>query len=627
MAYLLAAMLLVTSSFGVSYAGADPQGERLNELQSKAQNQSESRKETESKKQSESQKETESEKQSESQKETESEKQSESQKETESEKQSESQKETESEKQSESQKETESEKQSESQKESESEKETEKQPQTSELPADRGTVLSTVRNYLLQKNSNPDFSSIWNVIGLKRSGMDVPKSYTDTFYKNVYAYCEQKNWKITRTKYSDYSKLIMALTSIGIDAQDVGGHNLFDYLSDYENVRMQGINGPIWALIALNCHPSYSIPENKEAAVQNSEEMLIREILAAQCTDGGWNLAGGQGDSDMTGMALQALSFYYGKRADVTASIDRGLAWISKNQLASGGFGTQGVETSESVAQILVALSGVGIDANKDARFVKNGKSPLHGLFQYYLPEGGFMHVTANAGNNGGGIGGMLDGMATEQGFYATVAYQRLLDGRSFIYDMSDVELTSGKTEDTSQNGGTDETKKQEETEKKNNQKKDNKTDNKKKDDKKNKDSKKETEKKNTESETKQTNAGSTAKAPSGQTKTLPSAKKTTASKEKSSSTATKKKATAKKKKNKKESEDSGWSFDGEDYVPELTSDGGTEAETVMQSADADSKTKVRTMAPAVLSGAALVVVLEALAYAVYRKKKGRKLR
>ena len=163
----------------------------------------------------------------------------------------------------------------------------------------------------------------------------------------------------------------------------------------------------------------------------------------------------------MTGMALQALSFYYGKRTDVNAAVERGLAWISKNQLESGGFGTQGVETSESVAQILVALSGLGIDGSKDARFLKNGKSPLYGLFQYYLPEGGFMHVAANAGNNGGGIGGMLDGMATEQGFYATVAYQRLLDGRSFIYDMHDIELTPGKKVETSQNGGTDETKKQ----------------------------------------------------------------------------------------------------------------------------------------------------------------------
>ena len=84
---------------------------------------------------------------------------------------------------------------------------------------------------------------------------------------------------------------------------------------------------------------------------------------------------------------------------------------------------------------------------------------------------------------------------------------------------------------------------------------------------------------------------------------------------------------TTKKKKNKKESEDSGWSFDGEDYVPELTADGKAEAETVTQSAENDPKTQVRTMAPAVLSGAALVIVLEALAFGIYRKKKGRRLR
>ena len=251
---MLAAAVLLSSSLGVSYAKTD-------EICQQAETESE--KQTESQKESESQKETESEKQSESQKETESEKQTESQKETESEKQSESQKETESEKQSESQKETESEKQSESQKESESEKETETNSGGENLPAERSTVLSSVRNYLLTKDANPDFSSIWNVIGLQRSGLYVPWSYTATFYQNVYAYCEQKNWKLTRTKYSDYSKLIMALTSIGIDAQNVGGHNLFYYLSDYENVRMQGINGPIWALIALNCHPSYSIPKNK----------------------------------------------------------------------------------------------------------------------------------------------------------------------------------------------------------------------------------------------------------------------------------------------------------------------------------------------------------------------------
>lgn len=93
------------------------------------------------------------------------------------------------------------------------------------------------------------------------------------------------------------------------------------------------------------------------------------------------------------------------------------------------------------------------------------------------------------------------------------------------------------------------------------------------------------------------------------------------------SSSTVKRKKQQQKEKEQKESEDSGWSFDGEDYVPELTADGKAEAETVTQSAENDPKTQVRTMAPAVLSGAALVIVLEALAFGIYRKKKGRRLR
>lgn len=315
------------------------------------------------------------------------------------------------------------------------------------LSPDVDTALSKIRSYILSKDTKPDYSSIWNVIGLKRSGLYVPESYTNLFYSNVIAYCESKDWQLTRAKYSDYSKLILALTSIGVDARDVMGHNLLSYLSDYKNVSRQGNNGPIWALIALKSNPAYTIPKDSSAEQQNSEELMVSKIVGMQCSDGGWTLMGDTGDSDMTGMALQALSPYYNKDGydDVTKAIDKGLTWISKNQLStSGGFGTMGTETSESVAQIITALCGLGIDCGKDSRFIKNGKWPMTGLFQYYMSEGGFMHVAAGAGNNGGGAGGTIDGMATEQGLYATVAYRRLLDGSTFLYDMSDVEIAPG---------------------------------------------------------------------------------------------------------------------------------------------------------------------------------------
>lgn len=330
------------------------------------------------------------------------------------------------------------------------------------LSPDIDTVLSKVRSYILSKDTKPDYSSIWNVIGLKRSGLYVPESYINLFYSNVIAYCESKDWQITRAKYSDYSKLILALTAIGVDARDVMGHNLLAYLSDYENVSRQGNNGTIWALIALKSNPAYEIPEDPSAVQQNSEELLVKKVVGMQCQDGGWTLMGTTGDSDMTGMAMQALASYYNKDGyeDVTAAIDKGLAWIEKNQLSSGGFGTMNTETSESVAQIITALCGVGIDCGEDARFIKNGKWPMTGLFQYYMPEGGFMHVAADAGNNGGGAGGIIDGIATEQGLYATVAYRRFLDGETFLYDMSDVAISAGTkpvvspTIDTGSNSG-----------------------------------------------------------------------------------------------------------------------------------------------------------------------------
>ena len=330
------------------------------------------------------------------------------------------------------------------------------------LSPDIDTVLSKVRSYILSKDTKPDYSSIWNVIGLKRSGLYVPESYINLFYSNVIAYCESKDWQITRAKYSDYSKLILALTAIGVDARNVMGHNLLAYLSDYENVSRQGNNGTIWALIALKSNPAYEIPEDPSAVQQNSEELLVKKVVGMQCQDGGWTLMGTTGDSDMTGMAMQALASYYNKDGyeDVTAAIDKGLAWIEKNQLSSGGFGTMNTETSESVAQIITALCGVGIDCGEDARFIKNGKWPMTGLFQYYMPEGGCMHVAADAGNNGGGAGGIIDGMATEQGLYATVAYRRFLDGETFLYDMSDVAISAGTkpvvspTIDTGSNSG-----------------------------------------------------------------------------------------------------------------------------------------------------------------------------
>jgi cobalamin biosynthesis Mg chelatase CobN len=66
------------------------------------------------------------------------------------------------------------------------------------------------------------------------------------------------------------------------------------------------------------------------------------------------------------------------------------------------------------------------------------------------------MHVFAGASTNGGGAGGVLDGLATEQGMYATIAYKRLLTGKTVLYDMSDVTLTPGGAPSAPSSSGKD---------------------------------------------------------------------------------------------------------------------------------------------------------------------------
>lgn len=305
-------------------------------------------------------------------------------------------------------------------------------------------VIKKVRSYMLSVDTNPDYSSIWNVLGMSRCNSPAPATYIDTFYNNVIRYMDEKDWVLTNTKYTEYSKLIISLTSMGKDVRNIAGHNLFAYLSDFTNVKRQGFNGPVWALIALKCHPSYSIPIDSSAKEQTTEEGLIQYILDGEKAGGGWALSGNVADSDVTGMTIQALSSYYGKREDVTFAVDRALTWLSANQNKNGGYATMGTETAESIAQVIVALTSIGIDPGKDERFIKNGKWPMSRLYDFYVSPGGFMHVLPDSGNNGGGAAGQLNGLATEQGMYACVAYQRIIDGKTALYDMSDVSLSAG---------------------------------------------------------------------------------------------------------------------------------------------------------------------------------------
>ena len=293
------------------------------------------------------------------------------------------------------------------------------------------TQLEKTAGYLQAQIAAPGTGSVggdWLIFGLARSGVKVPQKYFDTYYENVEAAVREKNGVLSDRKYTEYSRTVLALTAIGKNPADVAGFDLLKPLADFEQVTKQGINGTIFALLALDSG-NYEMPEDPDAAVQATRQMYVDELLARELPDGGWTLAGGEPDVDITAMTLQALAKYR-DQADVTAAVERGLAVLSSLQEPDGGYVSWGSSNSESVAQVIVALTELGVPLS-DERFVKNDVTVADALLRFAQENGAFVHVRDGSGGD--------DGMATEQAFYALAAIHRAETGETTLYDMTDV--------------------------------------------------------------------------------------------------------------------------------------------------------------------------------------------
>ena len=144
---------------------------------------------------------------------------------------------------------------------------------------------------------------------------------------------------------------------------------------------------------------------------QSDNEKLIKVM-----TD---YLSGNGKDVDTVAPMLVALAPYYKENSDVKTAVDSAVTWLSEQQSNDGTW----KGNSNSTAIVIVGLSALGIDAHKDTRFVKNYKSAIEGLLTFALSD-----------NSGFGYGGNVNynGMSTEQGFRALVAYARYKESGAY---------------------------------------------------------------------------------------------------------------------------------------------------------------------------------------------------
>lgn len=274
----------------------------------------------------------------------------------------------------------------------------------------------------------------WAVLGLARAKVPLSEAYIAAYYEKVVAYV-QKNMgadgvlvdpESRNPTVTDNERIILALTAIGKDPANVGGENLLKALQNKDIMQVTDtsntdINGLVMGLLALNSR-NYT----------SDTSWLVQAVLAQQNEDGSWRASADTkpvGDVDMTAMALQALAPYYkdGGNETVNTAVEKALNWLS-------GKYRSGYDSSESCAQVVIALSALNLDANTDARFTKTveGKtlSVLGNLLQYRVAEnGGFKHQFADKAVNE---------MATEQALCAMAAYARFTEKANALYDMTD---------------------------------------------------------------------------------------------------------------------------------------------------------------------------------------------
>lgn len=258
-----------------------------------------------------------------------------------------------------------------------------------------GNIQNWIKGSLSQ---NPANGSEWYILALCQYG-----NYNFTTYKNsLLSYLENNEVGSASSRL----KFALALSAMGSTDSYIGK-------VAGEDIGKQGIMSYVFGLHLLN-----------NVSTDNTKNEIVNTLLKMQKSDGGWAIMGDFGDNDVTAMTVQALAPYYEINSKVKTAVDKALTLLSNRQKADGDYASYGIDNPESTAQVLVALSSLGIDCESDSRFIKKGKTLIDGIEKYRLADGSFCHQIGKGSNAN----------ATMQVFYAMVSYIRLAGGKTPFY-------------------------------------------------------------------------------------------------------------------------------------------------------------------------------------------------
>jgi len=300
-----------------------------------------------------------------------------------------------------------------------------------------------------------DTTGDWFPIGLGRIAYpDAYEAYLAVIANEVTDRYKEEH-QLSEAKVTEWHRISLAILAMGGDPTKIGADENgrpINLIADgtynrakTNDIGAQGLNGWIWALISLDSL-RYEVPDD----AATSREDIMKEIMKRQLKDGGFALNEEESDLDMTGMALTALAPYYNSeetfsyvkestnkkvKTTVREVVDEALETLSDMQLDSGGFAMMDMENTESIVQVIVALTSLGIDIFSDERFIKNENNMYDALMNFQMADGGFIHATTYDEENPTAKPNESNAMASDQALYALVALHRFEHGYRSLYD------------------------------------------------------------------------------------------------------------------------------------------------------------------------------------------------
>ena len=216
---------------------------------------------------------------------------------------------------------------------------------------------------------------------------------------------------------AELAKAVISVKAMGMDpAKFKTGGKTYDIpamlkkKAGGDRFMKQGIYTEPYILIALSQDKSYASKEELKA--------MTAALLAQQRPEGGW------GGIDADSPVILALKMQP-QTKEIQKAVNKAMSKsrISGMMDSTGAVSYSGKASSESTAQLIIALCSAGIDPDK---YVKSGKTITDGLMSFYeADEGIFYHDREKSGS---------PEISTEQALRALIAEMKLRKDKGLIY-------------------------------------------------------------------------------------------------------------------------------------------------------------------------------------------------